>query len=851
MQSDASDVDANDDATAHKRAAPSSTDGIGSTSILAMNLLASLPPDFRYSLRSMRKAPGFTATALLTLVLGIGATTAIFSVVYAVLFRPLPYWNPYQLVHVVADDPFDAQSGLPRSLHEALGGQSRSLEKVAIFYRNTGWSRVIVGGRANPQQVQACFASAGIFPVLGVAPLLGRAFDETEVRRSEPVALISHAMWLRRFGGSAQVLGQSLDVDDKPFTVIGVMPPEFHFPSRDSQLWLPISANRYWSEQPSPDNVHSRGFFMRWNLVARLRPGVIVAMAQSEFFDWDRRLAAQEKNWNMGLRVKVHPVSIEVGERARLSLWLLFGAVAMVLLIACANVANLLLARGAARTKEMSVRLALGASQTRIVQQILTESVVLVSLAGLASLLLAGWMIRLLVRWGPSDLPRLAEAGLDLPVMAFAFAAALITAILFGAAPAMHAAGSDPNKGLRSGGERGVSASDSKAGALLVIAEFALAIVLAASAGLLLRSLWQAESVDLGYQPGRVLTMRLQYPSTISNSQRIASFDQLRERLQSIPGVESVGGIGNLFELAAPPNNSLRAVEGEPAETNTNRPLTWTTVSGDFFQAMGIPLLAGRLFSKRDSAASNLVAVIDQSMAKRYWDGRDPIGRRFKGQDRRRAGDEWITVIGVVRDARRQGVEREPTPHVFLWHQQSEATSDWVVRSSVLPESLIAGVREAVREVEPRAVINAVAPMEALLDSQIAERKFQTWLPALFAALALGLAAVGIFGVMSHAAARRTHEIGIRMALGADRLRVVRLIMRRGLGLASAGLSAGIALAIGVTRLISSLLFGVSPADPVSFTFASALLLAVAALATWIPAWRASGVDPLIALRKD
>jgi len=312
-----------------------------------------------------------------------------------------------------------------------------------------------------------------------------------------------------------------------------------------------------------------------------------------------------------------------------------------------------------------------------------------------------------------------------------------------------------------------------------------------------------------------------------------------------------VGGIRNLFELGAPPTNSLRVLEGQPDETNRSRPLTWTTVSGDYFQAMGIPLLAGRLFSDRDREGSGLVAVIDQSMAKRYWAGRDPIGSRFKGQDRRGANDEWITVIGVVRDARRQGIEREPTPHVFLWDRQSEPTNDWVIKNAVRGETLVAGVRQIVSEIEPRTVINSIAPMEALLDSQVNERRFQTWLISLFAVLALTLSAVGIFGVMSHAAARRTHEIGIRMALGADRLGVVRLILLRGLGLATVGLLAGVLLAGGATQLLSSLLFGVTPTDTMTFSSAIAILLAVAAVATFIPAWRASGVDPLHALRKD
>ncbi|MGC4052979.1 MAG: ABC transporter permease [Paludibaculum sp.] len=812
---------------------------------------ANLQGDLRYAVRSMRAAPGFTATALITLILGIGATTAIFSVVYAVLLRPLPYREPERLLNIVADEPSDKRSGVDLRLFDALQAQARSLERVAVYFRNTGWSRVIVGGRDNPEQVQAGFASAGFFPLLGMAPLLGRSFDEEEVQRAETVTVISHGLWWKRFSGSAGVLGKSIVVDDKPFTIIGVMPREFRFPATETQLWLPISTNRYWSQRPSPDNVHARGYFMRWNLIARLLPQATPAMAQSELLDLDRRLSQQDRNWNMGLSVRALPMSFDVGDRARLSLWLLFGAVALVLLTACANVANLLLARGASRNKEMAIRLALGASQIRIVQQILTECLVMVSLAGTLALVLASAMIRLLVSWGPSDPPRLEEAALDLPVLAFALVAAVLTAALFGLGPALYAANSDPQNGLRGGGGRNTTARDAKASGLLVIAEFAIAIVLAGSAGLLLQSLWHAESIDLGYRPDRVLTLRLQFLSTLSDSQREASFDRVLERLQAMPGVTGVGGISSLFELGAPPTNSLRSIEGEPAESNRSRPLTWTTVSGDYFQAMGIPLLAGRQFLDRDREGSELVAVIDQSMAQRYWAGRDPIGKRFKGQDRRGVNDDWITVIGVVANARRQGVEREPTPHVFLWHRQSEVTPDCVIRSSVRPEALIASVRQVVRDIDSRTIITNIAPMEAVLASHMIQRRFQTWLIALFAALALTLAVLGIFGVMSHAAARRTHEIGVRMALGANRWDVIRLILFRGLRLAAVGLVIGLGCSAGAARLLSSLLFGVQPMDPASFSLAAALLLTAAGLATFIPAWRASGSDPLLSLRKD
>jgi predicted permease len=812
-------------------------------------LPTALAADLPFAFRSLRNSPGFTITALLTLVLGIGATTAIFSVVYAVLLRPLPYRAPQSLVHIVAEEPGDARSGVPYVLFEALQSRNRALQQMAVYYRNTGFSRVTVGGRNEPESVQAGFSSAELFPVLGLSPAQGRYFDDAEVKRAEPVAVISDQLWQRRFGGGA-VLGKTVEVDDRPFTIIGVMPVEFHFPAKETQLWLPITANRFWQERPSPDAIHSRGFFMRWNLVARLKPGRSLDEARQEVLGLASHLAGQDKSWNMGLPVKVSPLSIEIDEKPKLVLVLLLGAVGMVLLIACANVANLLLARGAARNKEFSIRLALGASQGRIVQQILTESLLLAGAATGLAVVFASWSVQLLARWAPADLPRLEETSLDTPVLFFTLCVSVITAVLFGLGPAVRAARSNPEAGLRAGG-RGVTGSDSQASRVLIVLEFALAVVLVTAAGLLLRSLWATGGVELGFRPSQVLTIRLQPPAAMPQALRAAFFDRIQERIKSIPGVQSVGGIRGLFELGNAPSNNLRMVEGETVERVAGRPLTWTTVSGDFFQAIGIQLLTGRMFSERDVATSGLVAVVDQSLAKRYWPNQNPIGRRFKGQDRRGTNDDWITVIGVAADARRQGVEQQSTPHVFLWHRQSEPVTEWVIRTSTAPEALMPAVRGAVRGVDARTVIANLMPMEKHLQLQSAERRFETWLLTLFAGLALLLAAVGIYGVMSHATVRRTHEIGVRMALGADRLAVIRMILSQGVGLAAAGLCIGVMLSIAVTQLLSSLLFGVAATDLATFVSASSLLLLVATSATLVPAWRASTADPLHALRAD
>ncbi len=471
---------------------------------------------------------------------------------------------------------------------------------------------MIVGGGIEPEAVQAGFSSAGLASLLGVSPALGRFFEEEEVRRAQPVAVISHMLWHRRFGGSTDVIGMAIEIDDKSFTVVGVMPAAFRFPARETQLWLPITTNRYWLEPTTREDLHSRGFFMRWNIVARLHSAISARDAQNYLRALTAQLQEQDRSWNMGLPVKVSPLAIELEDKPRLALVLLLGAVTLLLLIACTNVANLLLARGAERTRELAIRLALSASRSRIVQQILIESLLLTSAAIAVSLFLAMWAIPLLISSGPADLPRLEETKLDLPVLAFA------------------------------------------AGVSLLVA-FGLAVVLATSAGLLLRSLWQTHSVDLGYDPARILTMRLQPATSSPPSQREAFYDRLHERITSIPGVQNLGGIRSLFELGAAPTNSLRVVEGKPAETNPGRPLTWTVVSGEYFQAMGIPLLIGRLFSGYDGRNAGLVAVIDESMAKRYWPRDNPIGQCFKCQDRRGRDDARITVVGLVRDERRPG----------------------------------------------------------------------------------------------------------------------------------------------------------------------------------------------------
>jgi len=814
--------------------------------------LDGLKQDLTYSLRTMVKSPGFTVVALFTLVLGIGATTAIFSVVNAVLLRPLAYRDPERLVHVLANGPGDTRAGVSYESFQTWRSQNRTFTGLAAYYRNSGWSRVTIGGSVEPQSGQAGFVSADLFSVLGVVPLIGRVFDEAEERHHVLVAILSGKLWEQYFGGDPSALGRTIEVDGRALTIIGVMPRAFQFPAPETLLWLPITTNRYWSDRPQRDSVHTRGFYMRWSLVGRLRADATPDTALADIATLGSQLSRENPDWNMGLEMRVTALEVEIGGNARLALLALFGSASLVLLIACSNVANLMLARGAARARELAIRSALGATQGRIIRQVLSEGLVLAVSSASLAVLLAMAALRLLLRFGPMDLPRLEETRMDGPVLCFTLGLAVLATLLFAILPALQASRSNPVDAMGTGG-RSFTAGPTpmQMGALLVVVEFALAVALLAGAGLLLRSLQAIERVDLGFSPDGVLTMRVRLPNGTPVNRHAAFQEIVQTRLAALPGVRFVGGVSGLFELDRAPLNSLRVIEGRVSEQDTSRPLTWTTVSGEYFRAMGIPLLAGRCFSSRDTADAPLVAIIDEAAAQRFWPNENPLGKRFKGQDARGRNDDWLTVVGVVKGARRQGLEQEPTPHVYEWSQQANSTTDWVIRTTGNPTGYASSVRAVVREAEPRAAISNLMDLRTQLDLQTATRRFRTWLLGLFAAVAIVLAAVGIYGVLSYATGRRTQEIGIRMALGAQRSGILWLILRQGLVLAAVGLVAGTTAAIALTRLISGLLFGVTPADPLTFAAVAAILLAVAVAATLLPALRATGIDPLSALRAE
>ncbi|HXX22714.1 MAG TPA: ABC transporter permease [Terriglobia bacterium] len=811
--------------------------------------------DVRYGLRMLARNPGFTAVAVLTLALGIGANTAIFSVVEAVLLRPLPYANPSRLELLVdAQDPKDG--GLLYKDFKACRSQSKTYEDLAVYYRDSGYSRVTLTAAAEPESVQGAFVSANFFPLMGVAPLIGRTFTPAEETRRDRVVMLSHGLWLRRFGGSTDAIGKTLQIDGMNSQVIGVMPPTFQFPARDQQFWAPITTNRYWDDPALTTNIepqHTRYFYARWQVIGRLQPGATIQQAQAEMDTIFARIDRTDPDQNRATGIRVVPLRVNLSGNTFRAFAVLFSAVFFVLLIACSNVANMLLARAAARQGEMAVRTALGAAPTRLIRQLLTESGLLGLVAGSLGLLLAVYGIHILVATGPPDIPRLEQTRLDPAVLAFILGISLVAALICGLAPVWRILQTHRDISFKVGHDRAGHGGAMRTRSVLVVAQFALAVVLLTGAGLLIHSFLAVEAVHLGFQPQHVLTMRVTLPSHASNARRQALHEEVLRRVQELPGVESVGAISDLFELGSMSNLGLRAIDGrtpEPRQLWT--PMIWKTVSGDFFQALGVRLLRGRYFSEQDGPGPPLVVIIDESMAHRYWPGGDPVGQRIKGLDSRGAHDDWVTVIGVVSDMRRNGLERQSIPHVFEWYRQAGDTPrDLVVHATGDPRALAASLRQVVRELDPSAILSAVTTLEEQLSEQLSPRRFETWLLSLFSFVAIVLAGVGMFGLMHYSVAQRTHEIGVRLALGAGRGDVLKMVIGQACKLALAGVGIGVVGAMELTRFLTSLLYGVRASDPLTFVAVPLILTLVALLASYVPARRATKVDPMVALRYE
>jgi macrolide transport system ATP-binding/permease protein len=811
--------------------------------------------DLQYALRQLRRSPGFTIVSLLTLALGIGANTAVYSIIQSVLLHPLPYHDPNRLM-LLADKQDPQEGGVLYKDYQTWTKHTSSFTGIAAYYRDSGWSRVTLTGGQEPQSFQGAYVTANFFSLLGVAPLLGRTFTTAEENGHERVIVLSYGLWKRQFGRSPDVAGQELRIDGVAAKVIGVMPETFQFPAADSRFWAPITTNRYWGDPAvtTNDGAHSGGFYARWQAIARLKEGVSPQQAQADLDAVFSGLQETDADPNRGIGITVIPLRIQIAGDTRLALYVLFGSVCMLLLIACSNVTNLVLARSASRVHEMALRAALGAGRGRIVQQLLTESFMLAILGGLISLLFALLGIRALTAMGPRNIPRLSEAGLNAGVLGFTFAVALLSAILFGLTPAVKVWRRAPNEQLKAmnitaTGTIGFASMRS----VLIVVEFALSVLLLTGAGLLIHSFLLVRSVDPGFEPEHVLNIHVTFPGGTSGQQISTISDSIVHSLQAIPGVKSVGAIEGIFDFGPTNNIGLRSIEGRSPEPRQQwTALNWNTVREDYFQAMGAELLRGRYFNQQDGPSSPLAAIIDESMARRYWKGEDPIGKRIKGQDRRGHNDDWVTVIGVVGDIRTHGLERAATPHVYEWYRQTDnPTPDIVVRATGNPAAIASVLRSVVRTEAPTAILSSVTTVQQQLSQQLAPRRFQTFLLGVFSLLALVLATVGIYGLIHYSVVQRTREIGIRMALGAQRADILLAVIKQGMLLAGIGLGIGLMVDWPATRLLSRLLYGVAPSDPITLSAVSLLLMGAALLASLIPALRAVRVDPMQTLRSE
>ncbi|MBO0910763.1 MAG: ABC transporter permease [Acidobacteria bacterium] len=814
--------------------------------------MGSFEQDLRYALRELRRNPGFTATVVAMLALGIAANTAVFSLIEAAMLRALPYASPNRLA-LVADGEDPKNAGFLRKDINPLRSENRSFSDIAFYFRDSGLSTVTLTIGTEPESVQGAFVSSNLFSLLGVPPALGRVFTSDEESRRNRVAVLSHGLWVRRFGSSPQAVGARMHIDGESFQVIGVMPRFFQFPARDQQFWAPITANRYWNDPSSAriDPNHSRYAYERWQAVGRLAKGVSLDRAQAQMAQVFSRLSQSDPDPNRGAAIAVRPLEVEMAGNDRRALLVLFVAVFFVLLISSGNVANLMLARAAVREREIALRTALGAGRGRLARQVLTESALIASISGIAGVVLASLGLRYLIALTPAGIPRMDEAGLNAGVLAFAAAASLLSTLTFGCAPAWKFSRANPSRSLSSGTPRAPLGMRTRSA--LVITEFALALVLLASTGLLIRSFLRARSVDPGFEPRRALVMRASV-ARASTEPRNVFYDAVLERARALPGVESAGEVDALFELGEVRNLGLRAIDGrapEPGERWT--PLSWVAVRGDYFQAMGTPLLKGRYFGPEDGPRSSLVAIIDESMAKRYWANEDPIGKRFKGQDRRGQNDDWLTVVGVVRDAHRNGIERSPIPHVFEPATQAldGVTPYLIVRARAGERTLARELPTTIRALSRAAIVSGATTLEDELDQQLSPRRFQTSILGLFSLTALFLAGMGILGLIDYSVRQRTKEIGLRTALGARPADVLGLVLGEAARLTVWGTVIGIGAAMLLTRFMASLLFGVRAIDPVTFVSAPLVLILVALAASFIPAHRATRVDPVIALRHE
>jgi putative ABC transport system permease protein len=801
--------------------------------------------DLRYGARMLLKNPGFTLIAVLTLALGIGANTAIFSVINGVLLGSLPYPHPEQLAMVWCDNK---RQGIPDDITSYPNfvdwrDRNKTFQGMAGVTDDT----YTLTGRGEPEEIRAASVSPNFFQLLGVNPVRGRGFTaEEEQPGRDRIAILSHSLWQRRFGGDPDILNKTISLSGEPNVVVGIMPPGFQFPEK-TELWKPLA--------PDERMRGARGAF--WlPIVGRFKPGVTRAQAQADLEVITTQIQQQFPDM-AGYGVNVVPVLEQSVGFIRRALMILFVAVLFVLLIACANVANLLLARAAVRQREVSIRAAMGAGRRRIVRQLMTESMLLSVLGGALGVLLAWWGLKLLIGLSPADIPRLEYIRLDGRVLLFTLGLSLLTGLIFGLAPALQTSHLNLSETLKEGGRTGGGGAGGRRAQRIrgafIVAEVALTLALLVGAGLLVRSFWRLQQVDPGFRPDHLLTLRLSLSGSnyTTGAQAVSFFERLQERLAALPGVVAVSAATDVM-LPKLANSAGFTIEGRPRDPNEQGlELPIDTVLPNYFQTMGVQLLKGRTFTAQDTRESPRVTIVNETFAKRYFPDEDPIGKRFTF-GRPGPNTRWITIVGVVRDTKRQGVERPIRIESWMpLAQRPSGSMEIVLRATGDPLLLSNAVRETVWSIDRDMPIQTIQTMEKVMSERVAQRRLNMLLLGLFALVALILSAVGIYGVMSYTVTQRTHEIGIRMALGAQSGDVIGLVLKQGIALTLVGVAIGLIATFMLTRLMASLLFNVGARDPITFVAIAALLTGVALVACWIPARLATKVDPMVALRYE
>lgn len=809
------------------------------------NMFGDIAQDIRYGLRMLAKNPAFTAIAVLALALGIGANSAIFSVVNTILLRPLPYKNPDQLVMIWENA---THLGFPKNTPSPANFLDWR-QQATVFSGMGAFAEQAYNltGVGEPERLDGRRVSANLFDLLGVKPILGRTFVPEEDQPGTKVALLNESLWKRRFGSDPGVIGRALNLNGESYTVVGVLPRTVQLPAFGSwrdQVWVPLAF-------PAEEATGRGNHFLE--VIARMKPGVSIEQARAEMQTIMARLAQQYPEVNTRISTVVNPLHEEIVGNMKPALLILLGAVAFVLLIACANVANLLLARAAVRQKEIALRLALGADRARLTKQLLVESVMLSLLGGIVGLGLSYVGLRVLTGFIPPDLAHADAISIDGKVLVFTLLIALVTGLVFGLAPASQASHFNLNDTLKEGGrDSGAGVRGKKLRSTLVIAEVAVSFILLIGAGLLINSFMHLRNLDPGFRSDHLLAMQVdlspvKYPD---NPTRRAFWDEVLRRVKVLPGVKSAAAAGNLPFTYNGDSTGI-AVEGIPDPPPDQWPdIIFRTVGPGYFETMGIPLVRGRDYNDQDTLDTTLGVIVSEKMVKHYWPNDDPIGKRLKVGSTTSDGP-WRTVIGVAKDVRQNDFIAEPKMQMYLSYRQvrSLSANALIVRTAVDPLSLATAVRNTIWAVDKDQPVANINSMEQIVAGAVARQRFSMLLLAVFAALALVLAAVGIYGVMSYSVAQQTREIGIRMALGAQRSDVLKMTVKQGLKLVGLGLAFGLVIAFILTRVMTTLLFGISATDPFTFLSISFVLLAVALLASYIPALRATKVDPMIALR--